>query len=240
MKFQKQRETFAINTDLSRLIERSSQHSSKHGPLLPSSIRCIICGPSNCGKTCLMFSLLTEPRGLRFANLYIFSKSLHQPKYSILTQIMSKAPEIGYYTFENNEDVQSPSEARPNSVFVFDDVACDRQDHMRAYFSMGRHKSIDCFYLAQSYTRIPKHLLRDNANLIILFKQDELNLKHVYDDHVSESDMTFNQFKDLCIQCWNKDRHSFVVISKDDELNKGRYRCGLDTFVTDINKESTG
>lgn len=110
---------------------------------------------------------------------------------------------------------------------------------MRNYFSMGRHNSIDSFYLAQSYTRIPKHLLRDNANVIILFRQDELNLKHVYDDHVTSSDMTFGQFKELCATCWNKGPHSFVVVSKEHSLNKGRYRCGLDTFITDINREST-
>jgi len=37
---------------------------------------------------------------------------------------------------------------------------------------MGKHSHVDCFYLCQSYARIPKHLIRDNANLLILFKQD--------------------------------------------------------------------
>ncbi|EZA55673.1 hypothetical protein X777_04182 [Ooceraea biroi] len=36
---------------------------------------------------------------------------------------------------------------------------------MREHFSMGRHSLVDCFYLCQTYARIPKHLLRDNANL---------------------------------------------------------------------------
>ena len=65
---------------------------------------------------------------------------------------------------------------------------------MRDYFSMGRHNSIDCFYLSQTYAHIPKHLIRDNTNFIILFKQDETNLRHVYDDHVNK-DMSFNEFK---------------------------------------------
>lgn len=129
--------------------------------------------------------------------------------------------------------MKSPNEAKPNSIMIFDDVACDRQDHMRAYFSMGRHRSIDSFYLTQTYTKVPKHLLRDNANLIILFRQDELNLKHVYDEHVG-MDMPFVKFKEICAKCWEKDNHGFVVISKDSELNNGRYRLGLDTFITDI------
>lgn len=56
---------------------------------------------------------------------------------------------------------------------------------MRAYYSMGRHKNVDCFNLAQSYTRIPKHLLRYNVNLLVTFKHDDLNLRHVYDEHVN-------------------------------------------------------
>jgi len=62
-----------------------------------------------------------------------------------------------------------PSDARPNSIF-FDDVACDKQDAVKEYSSMGHHANVDCFYLCQTYARIPKHLIHDNANLLILFK----------------------------------------------------------------------
>lgn len=237
MKLTKQRETFIVNDAFDSLANVVSNNSTacaqRHGPLLPNSIRCIICGPSNCGKTNVMFSLLTDPKGLRFENIYLFSKSLQQPKYALLAHLMNKLPEIGFFTFDNSEDVPNPEAAKQNSIMIFDDVACDTQDRMRAYFSMGRHKGVDCFYLTQSYTRIPKHLLRDNVNLLLLFKQDELNLKHIYDEHVN-NDMSFAQFKDVCNDCWNKGRHTFVVISKDSNLNEGRYRCGLDTFISDI------
>jgi len=63
------------------------------------------------------------------------------------------------FTFSNNSDVVPPSEAHPNSIFVFNDVACDKEDTVREYFSMGRHSHVDCFYLCQSYARIPKHLI---------------------------------------------------------------------------------
>lgn len=238
MKFQKQPDTFAVNDALENLAETLAKGENgkgvqKHGPLLPETVRCIICGPSNCGKTNLMFSLLTEPKGLKYANIYIFSKSLQQPKYKMLEQIMRNIPDMGYFTFTNSEDVLDPENAKKNSIMVFDDVATDKQDHMRSYFSMGRHRGIDSFYLVQTYTRLPKHLLRDNANLIILFKQDDQNLKHVYNDHVN-TDMTFDKFKYLCQTCWNKQRYGFVTINKDSEMKKGRYRFGLDTFLIDI------
>jgi len=232
MKLEKQGDTFAV-TDVTSALTSAETIMNKHGPLLPSSIRGIICGPSGCGKTNVMYCLLTNPMGLRYANLYIVSKTLEQPKYSMLQRIIKGVPEIGYFTYNTSEDIIPPEEAMTNSIVVFDDVVCDTQDRMRAYFSMGRHRGLDCFYLTQTYTRVPKHLLRDNCNFIILFKQDDLNLKHVYVEHVN-SDMTFERFKELCTLCWDKDDRGFVLIDKTRPLNDGRYRCGLDTFVKDI------
>ena len=202
----------------------------KNGKLLPNSIRALICGPSGTGKTNLMFCLLTHPNGLRFENVYVYSKSLFQPKYVQLKNILSGIKEIKYETFSNTNEVISPCEANENSVFIFDDVICDKQDNMRQYFSMGRHKNLDCFYLCQTYTKVPKHLIRDNANLIILFKQDELNLKHVYDDHVSP-DISFETFKEMCALCW-KDQHSFITVDKECEIENGRFRKGCDEFIS--------
>lgn len=202
---------------------------TKHSCLLPNSIRALIVGPSNCGKTNVMLSLIESPNGLKFRNIYIYSKSLHQPKYQYLRKLISSVKGMGLYTFSENEDVLSPDDAKVNSVMIFDDVACEKQNNIRSYFCMGRHKDIDSFYLCQTYTHIPKHLVRDNANIIIMFKQDELNLKHIYKDHVG-SDMSFEMFQNLCKECW-RDKYGFVVINKDDEISNGRYRKGFDVFI---------
>lgn len=201
----------------------------KHGTMLPNTIRAIICGPSNCGKTNILISILESPHGVRFENVYIYSKSLQQPKYQYLEKLLTSIDEIGYFTFSNNSDVISPSEAHPNSIFVFDDVACDKQDTVREYFSMGRHSNVDCFYLCQTYARIPKHLIRDNANLLILFKQDTTNLKHVYNDHVN-TDMSYDDFCTLCRSCWQH-KYGFLVIDKDSSILFGRYRKGFNLFA---------
>ena len=95
---------------------------------------------------------------------------------------------------------------------------------------MGRHKDVDYFYLSQTYAHIPKHLVRDNVNLHALFKQDEMNLKHVYDDNVN-TDMPYSKFRKLCIACWHSDKYGFVVIDKDRNLNVGRYRKGFDCCI---------
>ena len=136
---------------------------------------------------------------------------------------------MGYYTFSDNEDVIPPDSAKPNSIMIFDDVACEKQNNIRQYFSMGRHKDIDSFYLCQTYTRVPKHLVRDNANILIVFKQDELNLIHIFSDHVG-SDIRFDDFYTICRECW-KDKYSFLLINKNGEIQRGRYRKCFDAFI---------
>lgn len=201
----------------------------RHGPLLPTTIRGLIIGPSNCGKTNVMISLLTNSNGLCFENVYLYSKSLHQPKYEYLRNVLQPIDGLEFYPFNNNAEIVEPSEARPNSIFIFDDVICEKQNVIKSYFSMGRHNKVDCFYLAQTYSSIPKQLVRDNSNLIIIFKQDTMNLHHIFSDHVAP-DITFPQFQDMCGQCWN-DKYGFVVIDKDRELLNGRYRQGFDNFI---------
>ena len=63
---------------------------------------------------------------------------------------------------------------------IFDDIACEKQDNVIPFFCMGRHNNVDSFYLNQSYASIRKHLIRENVSLLVLFKPDEMNLKHIY------------------------------------------------------------
>lgn len=226
MKFIKQKQTLTFNEICEFDLKKGS---FRHGKLLPSSIRCLICGPSNCGKTNVMMGLLLHENGLHYRNVYVYSKTLYQPKYIFLERVFKMVPDISFYKYHEKDEVLSPSEAKPNSIIIFDDVACENQNNMRDYFAMGRHKNIDSFYLNQTYSKIPKQLVRDNANLIILFKQDDINMRHVYDEHVS-TDMSWMQFRELCSNIW-KEPYSYLVINKDCSTNKGCYRKKFDTFV---------
>lgn len=202
----------------------------KHCKLLPNSTRCIICGPSASGKTNLLMNILLHPNGLKFCNVYIFSKSFFQPKYKYLEQIICKVPQIKLYKFNSNEDMPEAAEVQNNSVIIFDDVMCEPQGTIQNFFSMGRHKLLDVFYLAQTFAKIPKHLVRDNCNLIVVFSQDALNLKHIYEDYVN-ADMTFEKFKNMCAECWNNKEHGFLTICMENKKNDGKYRRGLDEYI---------
>ena len=89
------------------------------------------------------------------------------------------------------------------------------------------------FLNCQTYAHIPKHLVRDNVNFLVIFRQDDVNLKHIYSDHVN-TDMTYTQFKDLCSKCWRDDSHGFLTIDKDRSIDNGRYRKGFDCFAINI------
>ena len=134
-----------------------------------------------------------------------------------------------YFPYSEHGEVIAPENTLPNSIIIFDDIACEKQNHVKAFFCMGTLKNVDCFYLCQSYAHIPKHLIRDNVNLLVI-RQDDVNLKHLYEDHVN-SDMTYTQFKDLCVKCWRDEKYGFLMIDKDSSINGGRYRKGFDCLL---------
>lgn len=201
----------------------------KHGELFPNSCRILFAGPSGCGKSNALLSLLFNANGLKFENVYIFSKSLYQPKYRLLSDVLNGIPEIGYFPYSENEDIVDIANVLENSIFIADDVIGDKQDKIKTYYSMGRHKKIDVIFLCQTYVKISKHLIRDNSNIIVLFKQDYMNLKHAFDEHVSP-DMIFDKFKEICSLCW-EEKHGFLVIVKEFPLSNGRYRIGFDKYI---------
>ena len=56
----------------------------KNSSLLPESIRGLIIGKSNCGKTTVLLNLLLQPQWLDYDHLFVFGRSLHQKEYKIL------------------------------------------------------------------------------------------------------------------------------------------------------------
>ncbi|MGP1945264.1 MAG: hypothetical protein ACTS8A_03950 [Arsenophonus sp. ET-LJ4-MAG3] len=82
-------------------------------------------GPRRVGKTSVMLNLLFNRNRLKFQNVYLFSKLLYQEKYKFLETVLSEMPEIIYYKYSEHEEVLDPDEAKPKSVIIFDDVACE-------------------------------------------------------------------------------------------------------------------
>lgn len=63
----------------------------------------------------------------------------------------------------------------------------------------------------------PKQLVRDNAKLLVLFKQDELNLYHVYKDGVN-TDMKNDYFKVMFAEAW---KHHYGCLIANNDASTG-------------------
>lgn len=165
--------------------KKEKNNFRRHSELLPPhNIRALFVGPSACGKTSALMSLVYNIEGISFKNLYVVGKSLYQPKYQELDLVMKNIPEIGFFVIPDLSTVPHPDEILPFSAIIFDDVATenDKNQHLRAYFSMGRHKHVDSFFLCQTYSSIPKQLVRDNANVSITLADTrrKKNMYHVF------------------------------------------------------------
>ena len=55
-----------------------------NSPLLPSNVRGLLIGKSNCGKTTLLLNMLLQSNWLDYDHLYVFGNTLHQQEYQIL------------------------------------------------------------------------------------------------------------------------------------------------------------
>lgn len=205
-----------------------NQHS-RQGPNLPSDIRAIFAGSSNSGKTNLILSLLLSPHGISFKNIYLFSKTLEQPKYKFLKRVMD-GEAINFKQFSDGSEVK---EVPNHTVVIHDDVTFDPHfDGLaKVMFSRGRHFGLCVFLLAQSYAKISKGFVRDNSNVIVLFEQDGQNMKLVHRDHAS--DVSYDNLMEMATTAW-KEPYSFLCIDKTLPLHSGRYRVGFTSYFTDI------
>ena len=88
-----------------------------NNPLFPRSIRGIIVGKSNCGKTTLLLNLLLRPGWLDYDNLFVFGRSLFQPEYRILKKAFEEnlPKEFILRLFDMREEIQN-KQAPPSIV----------------------------------------------------------------------------------------------------------------------------
>ena len=136
--------------------------------------------------------------------------------------------ECQFYEYPNDVPDPRDLESHHKNLMIFDDLLLEPQNKCETYYIRGRHSNVDCFYLSQNYFKLPRQTIRENANFICLFKQDNKNINHIYNDHVS-SDMSINEFRNLCKETW-KSPFGFVVIDLSSRVNAGKYRRGFDEF----------
>ena len=211
-----------------------------HSIFFPKNIFCVIAGSTGSGKTNLMLNLLMKEKLLNYNHVYVYSSTLYQPAYEYLglyyrtlEQFIQRQTnekiKIAHF-FDVDDEILNPAslDKSMNHVMIFDDVMLKDQSVIKDYFCRGRHNNVSVFYLCQSLHKIAKHCIRENANMFILFKQDDKTLKYFHETHIS-GDMDFMEFKKFCDSSWSK-KHGFVVINIWDEYYCGRYLSNYDSI----------
>lgn len=221
--------------------------------LLLDDMRCIIVGKSGCGKTNLMFNMILKM--LDFDTLYIFGKSCYQPMYQKLKKCFDAkcSPEmtaavlrhckgVGHELLEDLlkasdnggkrslillEKLPAPEEfdRDKKNILVLDDVMLEKQQEIEPFFTRGRHNNINMFYITQNYIEVPNHTIRENANFIIAFRQNDQNIRNLHKDH--GSGMPLKEFAKFCHDSWNEREHSYLCIVPDSNF---KFRRGFDEF----------
>jgi len=204
-----------------------------HATIFPKNIFAVIAGSTGSGKTNLMINLLRKAKFLNYNHVYIYSSTLHQPAYQYLKQFYSDLEKLIYENemqvikivqfFDADSEIMNPSklDINKNHIMIFDDVMMEDQSVIKKYFCQGRHNNVNVFYLCQSIHKIAKHCIRENANIFILFRQDDKTLKYFHETHIS-GDMNFVEFKEFCDRAWSK-KHGFIVINIWEQPYCGRY-----------------
>jgi len=76
--------------DIKDLAWNETQSKRFNNSMFPRSIRGLIVGKSNCGKTMLLLNFLLRPGWLDYDNLMVSCKSLFQPEYRILKKTLKE------------------------------------------------------------------------------------------------------------------------------------------------------
>ena len=120
-----------------------------------------------------------------------------------------------------------------NSTVVFDDMLLSKQtSDIDLFFTRGRHHLIDIYYISQSYFHLPKNSIRNNSNIIILFKQTLRDIILIFHD-IAGLDMNFEEWKSLCRRSWEND-YDYLQIDRFAKIGEGRYtirNCNKTTYI---------
>ena len=230
-----------------------------NSPLLPSSLRGLVIGRSNSGKTVLLLNLLLRKGWLDYDNLLVFGNSLHQEEYQVLKKGFEKGLNKEQLTnlFKNQEFIKPleaiahyPGEAtKVISAEFYED--CEKIPDPKTLDPRKKNLIIldDCYLGRQSkagsYYSRGRH---NNCDSIYIsqnyFKLERgsvrensnfiilfpQNSKSV--QHIYQdhcTDLPFDEFRDLCREIWGT-KYSFLTIDLTSNLLNGKYRRNLESF----------
>lgn len=161
-----------------------------------------------------VLKFLKEGKG----NIDLFTKNL--PKKT------KQKFKVDYY--EDSVEIPDPKDVnnKKKNLFVFDDIMTNsNQSKAEDFYTRGRHNNTSSIYISQNFHKLPRQTIRSNANILILFKLSEKDLRHIYNDFIS-NDMDWIEFKEFCNKVWNEP-FNYIIINKILPPAKGKYQANF-------------
>ena len=175
--------------------------------------RHVIIGPSNVGKTYYMLKVLEKIGNKRPINIITRSPNQH-PNYKTSTDI-------------------KPINKYKGSIVIFDDMlGAKNSSQIDEFFTRGRHEDLDVYYISQSYFALPRQSIRNNSDILILFKQTLRDVQSMYYD-IGAYDMKYDEFKEMCHKAWDE-KYNYLCIDMAKNKNEGKYRIFNESKTTYI------
>ena len=162
----------------------------------------VIIGPRNVGKTFYMLKILEKIDNQR--PIHIITRSPNQ-----------------YPNYKTSTDIK-PINKYKGSVVIFDDMLwAKNSSQIDEFFTRRRHEDLDVYYISQSYFALPRQSIRNNSDILILFKQTLRDVRSMYYD-IGAYDMNYDEFKEMCHKAWDE-KYNYLCIDMTKNKNEGRY-----------------
>ena len=175
--------------------------------------RHVIIGPSNVGKTYYMLKVLEKIDNQR--PIHIITRSPNQ-----------------YPNYKTNNEIK-PINKYKGSVVIFDDMlGAKNSSQIDEFFTRGRHEDLDVYYISQSYFALPRQSIRNNSDILILFRQTLRDVQSMYYD-IGAYDMKYDEFKEMCHKAWDE-KYNYLCIDVTKNKNDGKYRIFNESKTTYI------
>ena len=243
------------------ILDFSIKHSQKrnNSPLLPSSLRGLIIGRSNSGKTNLLLNLLLRDDWLDYNNLLVFGNSLQQEEYQVIKKgIDMKLGKQQILNLFHNQNLMSPLEALKNYegevkggiTAQFYENCEDIPDPKTLDSNLKNLIILDDCYLGPQSKAGAFYSHGRHANCDTLYISQNYfalprnsvrensnfiilfpqNNKSVRHIHADHcTDIPYEEFDKLCRYIW-KTKYNFLTIDLSSTILDGKYRKNLDTF----------
>ena len=164
--------------------------------------RHVVIGPSNVGKTYYMLKVLEKIDIQR--PIHIITRSPNQ-----------------YPNYKTNNEIK-PINKYKGSVVIFDYMlGAKNSSQIDEFFTRGRHEDLDVYYISQSYFALPRQSIRNNSDILILFKQTLRDVQSMYYD-IRAYDMKYDEFKEMCHEAWDE-KYNYLCIDMTKKKNEGKY-----------------